>query len=300
MMLKVALTERAADMLTVQVLAAPVHAPVHPEKLEPAPGVAVRVTEVFAAYCSMQSEPQLMPAGVDVTVPLPLPPRVTLSAKLGGTENNAVTVRLTLIDTTQVVALPVQAPVQPAKIEPAAGDAVNVTLLPSTYDSEQSAPQLMPTGDEVTVPEPAPERLTVSVRAGSLSNLAVTARASETTVVQVSSVLVHTPVQPANKESAAGVAVNVTNAFGVNDEVQVEPQLMPAGFDDTVPAPSPDFVTVMLYWGVVRKFALISCAWCISTTQTGLLPLQATALFQLSKVEPGSGVAVSVTDWPRS
>ena len=54
-------------------------------------------------------------------------------------------------------------PVHPVNVEPDAADAVNVTTVPELYNSEQSAPQLMPDGELVTVPEPVPDLLTVSV-----------------------------------------------------------------------------------------------------------------------------------------
>jgi hypothetical protein len=56
--------------------------------------------------------------------------------------------------------VPEQAPPQPAKVEPAAGVAVSVTEVPWPYVSAQSAPQLMPAGEEVTVPLPVPDLVT--------------------------------------------------------------------------------------------------------------------------------------------
>ena len=52
--------------------------PLQPEKVEPAAGVDVKVTKVPDVYHSEQSLPQLMPAGLDVTVPLPEPALVTV------------------------------------------------------------------------------------------------------------------------------------------------------------------------------------------------------------------------------
>jgi hypothetical protein len=46
---KVAVTVRAALMETVQVAAAPVHAPLQPEKTLPVAGVAVSVTDAVVA-----------------------------------------------------------------------------------------------------------------------------------------------------------------------------------------------------------------------------------------------------------
>jgi hypothetical protein len=68
----VAVTLRAADILTVQV-PVPVHAPLQPVKVEPVPAAAVRVTEVPDAYEALQVLPQLIPVGFDVTVPDPVP-----------------------------------------------------------------------------------------------------------------------------------------------------------------------------------------------------------------------------------
>ena len=52
------------------------------------------------------------------------------------------------------------------------------------------------------------------------------------------------PLQPANVEFAAGVAVRVTEVPDPNEAAQVAPQLTPAGDEVTVPVPVPAFVTV--------------------------------------------------------
>ena len=54
-------------------------------------------------------------------------------------------------------------PVQPANDEPAAGVAVKVTIVPTANEAEQTVPQLIPAGLLVTVPDPDPPLLTVSV-----------------------------------------------------------------------------------------------------------------------------------------
>ena len=59
------------------------------------------------------------------------------------------------------VPVPAQTPPQPAKVESAAGVAVSVTTVPGANKAEQVAPQLIPAGDEVTVPVPVPALLTV-------------------------------------------------------------------------------------------------------------------------------------------
>jgi hypothetical protein len=63
---------------------------------------------------------------------------------------------------TAQIPLPAQAPLQPVKVESLAGLAVRVTTVLAAYTSLQSAPQPMPLGLLVTVPEPAPLRLPAS------------------------------------------------------------------------------------------------------------------------------------------
>ena len=65
----------------------------------------------------------------------------------------AVTLLAWVIDTTQLP-VPEQAPDQPANVDPAEGDAVNVTDVPSAYVSEQSPGQLIPADEDVTDPGP--------------------------------------------------------------------------------------------------------------------------------------------------
>jgi hypothetical protein len=78
--LKVAVTVLAVEMATVQVPDALAHAPLQPAKREPAVGVAVKVTLVPIENTAAQLAPQSMPARSLVTVPLPVPPLVTVRA----------------------------------------------------------------------------------------------------------------------------------------------------------------------------------------------------------------------------
>jgi hypothetical protein len=68
---KVAVTLRASVIETVQVLM-PVQSPLQPLKVESAAGVAVRVMVVRLVIVAVQVVPQLMLAGVEVTVPFPI------------------------------------------------------------------------------------------------------------------------------------------------------------------------------------------------------------------------------------
>ena len=76
--IKVAVTLRACAMLTVQ-MPAPLHpSPVQPVKVEPLATVAVSVTLVSWAKGALHVLPQLIPAGCEVTVPLPVPAVLTV------------------------------------------------------------------------------------------------------------------------------------------------------------------------------------------------------------------------------
>jgi hypothetical protein len=68
-----------------------------------------------------------MPAGTDVTVPLPVPARETLNVGCDAELNVAVVLVEALSVNWQVVPFPEQAPVQPEKVELVAGASVSVT-----------------------------------------------------------------------------------------------------------------------------------------------------------------------------
>jgi len=131
--------------------------------VEPAVGVAVKIRVVPPAYAAMHVAPQEMPAGLLVTVPIPEPVLFTVSVKAWRAKV-AVTV-VAAVSVTVQVAVPEQPPpLQPEKVEPAAGAAVKVTEVPLANAAEHVAPHAMPAGLLVTVPAPAPALLTVSVK----------------------------------------------------------------------------------------------------------------------------------------
>jgi hypothetical protein len=145
---KVAVTARAAVIVVMQV-PLPVQAPLQPVKVEPELGVAVRVTVVPELRLALQVVPQLMPAGVEMTVPLPVPALVTVSVYIVPLVvlNVAETDRAWLMVRTQGF-VPVQAPPQPAKLEPAATSATRVTTDPLAKLALQVEPQSTPDGVE--------------------------------------------------------------------------------------------------------------------------------------------------------
>ena len=157
---KLALTDCAALIVTVQ-LPVPLQAPPQADRLEPRPGVAVSVTIVPEAKFALQLLPeQLIPAGLLVTVPLPV--ALTDSAKLG-VANVALT-DCALFIVTEQPPVPLHAPPQPESDWPDPGTAVavSVTMVPTAkFALQVLAIQLIPAGLLVTVPLP----VTVTVSA---------------------------------------------------------------------------------------------------------------------------------------
>lgn len=129
MRLNVAETVVAAVTDTVQVRDDPAHPPpLQPEKTKPLLlGVALSVTSVLTGYAAEQTEPQLMPAGVLVTVPGP-------ETEMLRGNVDALKLAVTVIEVLPVTvqgAVPAQPPpLQPVK-EPAVGVAVRVTVVPA-------------------------------------------------------------------------------------------------------------------------------------------------------------------------
>jgi len=159
--LNVAVTVRAARMVTAQEAPDDESQPLQPMNLDPAAATAVSVTDVPLMYGSEQSAPQLIPDGLAVTVPAPRSAFATASVYTS--LNVAVTVRAAVIVTVHVFADAESHPDQPVNAEPDAAVAVRVTVVPLTYGSEQSAPQVIPAGFAVTLPEPRSAFVTVSV-----------------------------------------------------------------------------------------------------------------------------------------
>src|SRR5438034_679532 len=267
--------------------------PLQPPKVEPAAGAAVSVTAVPLAKLAEQVAPQVMPAGELVTVPLPLPALLTVSAKLGRLKV-AVTVVAAETVTTQVPVPEHPPPLQPLKVEPVAGLAVSVTAVPLVKLAEQVAPQVIPAGELVTVPLPVPALLTVSAKLGRLK-VAVTVVAAETVTTHDPAPVHPPPLQPLKIEPAAGVAVSVTAVPLAKLAAQVAPQVMPAGALVTVPVPVPAVLTVSARLGRLKAAVTVVAAESVIMHEP--VPEHPPPL-QPVKVEPAAGVAVSVTTVP--
>lgn len=91
-----------------------------------------------------------MPCGEDVTVPAPVPVLLTCSSTRAWGSKLALTACACDINTVQVDAVPLQAPPHPTNTDPALAEALRVTLVLASNEAEQVAPQLMPTGEDVT------------------------------------------------------------------------------------------------------------------------------------------------------
>jgi hypothetical protein len=156
----------------------------------------------------------------------------------------AVTLRSAVIETAQVP-VPVQAPLQAPKVEPAPATAVSVTVVPCENVALQFEPQLKPDGEEATDPVPAPSFATLSAwaAAGAALKVAVTLRSAVIDTVQLP-VPEQAPPQPPKVDPPSASAVSVTVVRSVNVALQFEPQLTPAGEELTAPVPGPSFATL--------------------------------------------------------
>jgi hypothetical protein len=289
----VAVTELAAVIGTVH-MPVPLQPPppLQPVNVEPVAGAAVSVTVVPWPNVPVHVAPQSIPAGTDVTVPVPVPAFVTASAYVFSV-NVAVTALAAVIGTVHVP-VPVQPPLQPVNVEPVAGAAVSVTVVPWPNVPVHVAPQSIPAGADVTVPTPVPAFVTASAYVFSV-NVAVTEFAPVIATVQVPVPLQPPPLQPVNVVPVAGAAVSVTVVPWPNVPVQVAPQSIPAGADVTVPTPMPAFVTASAYVFSVNVAVTVIAA-VIVTVQVPV-PLHPPPL-QPVNVEPVPAAAVNVTIAP--
>ena len=133
-----ALTEGQATIADTLVLLArvtvhepmPEHPPpLQPENMHPVCGAVVSLTAVPPVKEAVQVGPQLIPAGVEVTVPSPVP--VLLTVRLGAVELKVAATAVTAVMVTVQAPVPEQPPpLQPEKFDPLAGLAVKVTTVP--------------------------------------------------------------------------------------------------------------------------------------------------------------------------
>jgi hypothetical protein len=203
--------------------------------------------------------------------------------------------RAELIVTVHVVELPEQSPDQPVKIEPADAVAVSVTIVFSVNVAPHVAPQLMPDGAEVSVPDPEPDLVAVSV--WGVPKMAVTSRAAFIVTAQVVELPEQSPDQPTKLEPPPpALAVSITTVPSLYVALHVAPQLMPPRSDVTVPVPEPPRPTWSGYVVTPLKAAVTDCAWSRVTEQVAPLPVHAPD--QPSNVCPVPGVAVRVTTVP--
>ena len=189
---------------------------------------------------------QLILARAEVTVPVPVPAPLTVNVNC--CRNVAATVRARSIVTVQgsVPGQPIPEPLHPLKAQPAAGVAVSDTWVPLRKSAVHVPPlpvvQLIPTGDELTVPLPVID--TPSVK--SCWKVAVTDRAAVMLSTQLP-VPEQFPLQPTNAHPPAGAAVSVTDAPLAKSAAQVPAfavvQSIPAGTEVTVPVPAMDTVS---------------------------------------------------------
>ncbi len=130
-----------------------------------------RVTTVLASNSVVQvplvkvplSE-QLMPAGELVTRPPPAEPLpAAIVRRCGAAVNPAVATAFTLLTTGIVQLVPMQAPVNPSKLDPALPPPISITFVPAANSAVQvplvtpaALVHEMPDGELVTLPEPVP------------------------------------------------------------------------------------------------------------------------------------------------
>jgi hypothetical protein len=161
----IACTVWSALIVTVQVPVPEQPPPDQPTNEFPDVGVAVNVTCVPLGKLCEQLLGHEIPAGLLVTVPVPdAPLAITVRVCGGGLAVNVAVTDWSELIVTMQVDVPVQPPpFQPVKVDPDVGVAVRVTGEPAVNWCEQVPGQLIADGLLVTVPEPVPASVTLSV-----------------------------------------------------------------------------------------------------------------------------------------
>ncbi|PYM68547.1 MAG: hypothetical protein DME11_00055, partial [Candidatus Rokuibacteriota bacterium] len=107
-------------------------------------------------------------------------------------------------------------PLQPVKVEPAAGAAVSVTAVPLVKLAEQVAPQVIPAGLLVTVPVPALETVRAKVGVKVTVNVSVAVLPAASVAVTVSTFVPGCRTIPLAVQLVVPVAVPLPPALFVH------------------------------------------------------------------------------------
>jgi hypothetical protein len=145
---------RAADMVTLP--SEQSVSPLQARKKDPAAGVTVNETTCPDKNGALQVAPQLIPAGLLVIVPPPVPLLFTVSRLVGVELRMKVAVQLRACDITTLPLAQSVSPVHPTNSDPAAGAAVKTTSCSNANSALQLVPQLRNGGLLVTAPLPLP------------------------------------------------------------------------------------------------------------------------------------------------
>jgi hypothetical protein len=236
----VAVTLLAAVPIVTEHVDVPVQSPVHPAKVEPAAGNAVRTTVDPVLIVAEQAPGQLIPPTLLVTEPVPVPAKVTLTG-------NDVGMKLALTDCAELMvtvhaSAPLQAPPHPLNTAPDCAVGVSVTTVPLSKSKAHVVPQEIPLGLLVIEPDPVTEVFSVNLGNGAGPKVAVTVWLDPNVNTQPA-VPLHPPLQPLNTDPEAGVAASEITVPETNVVEHVVPQLIPVGTLDTAPVPVPARVT---------------------------------------------------------
>lgn len=101
-------------------------------------------------------------------------------------------------------------PIQRTKLDPLAGEAVSVTVVPLRTFAMQALPQLMPATSLTTLPAPRPDLLIIRRSIRCFVNVAATDRAEFTVTLHAVPAIALHPIQRLRKNPGEGTAVNVT------------------------------------------------------------------------------------------
>jgi hypothetical protein len=163
----------------------PEQAPLHPLKEKPLSGVAVSATDVPLVKLAEQVPGQEMPAGVDVTVPLPVTETDSVRCGAATLVNVACTVSsLPIVNAHEPE--PVQAPPHPVKEKPLSAVAASWSAVPTANAAEHVPGQAIAAGVDVTRPEPETFTESVARSGGGMSaNVAFTVTSALATKSQL-------------------------------------------------------------------------------------------------------------------